>query len=199
MLYPRPFSQLIACLSRLPGIGPKTAQRLALHLLQAPQGEAEALAKAILEARQKVFACSLCGNLTDQDPCLLCRDPERDRGVICVVETARDIWALERTGYYKGSYHVLGGALSPAEGVGPEELRIKELLERIREGRVREVILATDADVEGEATAFYLFRLIKPMGVKVTRLAYGIPVGSNLEYTDEVTLTRAFTGRQEME
>ncbi|CEP67785.1 Recombination protein RecR, C4-type zinc finger [Moorella glycerini] len=199
MNYPEPLNKLIAALGKLPGVGPKTAQRLAFYLLNAPAAEAENLAAAILEARRKTHYCSVCGNLTDRDPCLLCTDPERDQGIICVVEEARDIVALEKTRQYRGLYHVLQGAISPVDGIGPDQLRVKELLRRLQGGKIREVVLATNADVEGEATALYLARLLKPLAVRVTRLAYGLPVGSDLEYADEITLARAFSGRHEME
>ncbi|QGP91991.1 Recombination protein RecR [Neomoorella glycerini] len=199
MYYPEPLNKLIVALGKLPGVGPKTAQRLAFHLLNAPAAEAENLAAAILEARRKTHYCSVCGNLTDRDPCLLCTDPERDQGIICVVEEARDIVALEKTRQYRGLYHVLQGSISPVDGIGPDQLRVKELLRRLQGGKVKEVVLATNADVEGEATALYLARLLKPMAVRVTRLAYGLPVGSDLEYADEITLARAFSGRHEME
>ncbi|WP_258361007.1 recombination mediator RecR [Moorella sulfitireducens (nom. illeg.)] len=198
MYYPEPLNKLIAALGKLPGVGPKTAQRLAFYLLNAPAAEAENLAAAIIEARRKTHYCSVCGNLTDRDPCHLCSDPERDRTIICVVEEARDIVALEKTHQYRGLYHVLQGAISPVDGIGPDQLRVKELLRRLREGKVKEVVLATNADVEGEATALYLARLLKPLEIKVTRLAYGLPVGSDLEYADEITLARAFSGRHEM-
>ncbi|WP_406677415.1 recombination mediator RecR [Moorella sp. ACPs] len=199
MFYPEPLNKLIAALGKLPGVGPKTAQRLAFYLLNAPAAEAENLAAAILEARRKTHYCSVCGNLTDRDPCLLCTDPERDHTIICVVEEARDIVALEKTRQYRGLYHVLQGAISPVDGIGPDQLRVKELLRRLQGGEVKEVVLATNADVEGEATALYLARLLKPLAVRVTRLAYGLPVGSDLEYADEITLARAFNGRHEME
>ncbi|KYH33793.1 recombination mediator RecR [Neomoorella mulderi] len=199
MNYPEPLNKLIAALGKLPGVGPKTAQRLAFYLLNAPAAEAENLAAAILEARRKTHYCSVCGNLTDRDPCLLCTDPERDHTIICVVEEARDIVALEKTRQYRGLYHVLQGAISPVDGIGPDQLRVKELLRRLQGGKIREVVLATNADVEGEATALYLARLLKPLAVRVTRLAYGLPVGSDLEYADEITLARAFSGRHEME
>ncbi|OIQ59341.1 recombination protein RecR [Moorella thermoacetica] len=199
MYYPEPLNKLIAALGRLPGIGPKTAQRLAFHILKVPASEARDLATAIQEARQKTIYCSICGNFTDRDPCRLCSDPERDHSCICVVEEARDIIALEKTRQYRGLYHVLQGAISPVDGIGPEQLRIKELLARLQGGKVREVILATNADVEGESTALYLDKLLKTLGVKVTRLAYGLPVGGDLEYADEVTLARAFAGRREIE
>ncbi|GEA14492.1 recombination protein RecR [Moorella sp. E308F] len=199
MNYPEPLNKLIAALGKLPGVGPKTAQRLAFYLLNAPAAEAENLAAAILEARRKIHYCSICGNLTDRDPCLLCTDPERDHTIICVVEEARDIVALEKTRQYRGLYHVLQGAISPVDGIGPDQLKVKELLRRLQGGKVKEVVLATNADVEGEATALYLARLLKPLAVRVTRLAYGLPVGSDLEYADEITLARAFSGRHEME
>ncbi|AKX92858.1 recombination protein RecR [Moorella thermoacetica] len=199
MYYPEPLNKLITALGRLPGIGPKTAQRLAFHLLKVPASEARDLAAAILEARQKTIYCSICGNFTDRDPCRLCSDPERDHSCICVVEEARDIIALEKTRQYRGLYHVLQGAISPVDGIGPEQLRVKELLARLHDGKVKEVILATNADVEGESTALYLDKLLKTLGVKVTRLAYGLPVGGDLEYADEVTLARAFAGRHELE
>lgn len=199
MFYPDSLNKLITALGKLPGVGPKTAQRLAFYLLNAPAEEAESLAAAILEARRKIHYCSVCGNLTDQDPCHLCTDPGRDQTIICVVEEARDIVALEKTRQYKGLYHVLQGAISPVDGIGPEQLKIKGLLRRLHDGKIKEVVLATNADVEGEATALYLAKLLKPLAVKVTRLAYGLPVGSDLEYADEVTLARAFSGRREME
>ncbi|AFV13064.1 recombination protein RecR [Thermacetogenium phaeum DSM 12270] len=198
LLYPEPLAALIEALRRLPGIGPKTAQRLALHLLHAPAGEAEQLARAIMEAREKIFFCSICGNLTDVEPCAFCRDESRDRSLLCVIEWPRDIMAFERTGEYKGLYHVLHGALSPMDGVGPEDLRIGELLARLRRGGVREVILATNPNVEGEATALYLAGLLKPMGLKVTRIAHGLPVGGDLEFADTATLSRSLLGRQEI-
>ncbi|MBE3571916.1 MAG: recombination protein RecR [Moorella humiferrea] len=199
MFYPDSLNKLITALGKLPGVGPKTAQRLAFYLLNAPAEEAESLAAAILEARRKIHYCSVCGNLTDRDPCHLCTDPERDQTIICVVEEARDIVALEKTRQYRGLYHVLQGAISPVDGIGPEQLKIKGLLRRLHDGKIKEVVLATNADVEGEATALYLAKLLKPLAVKVTRLAYGLPVGSDLEYADEVTLARAFSGRREME
>ncbi|MGI9953497.1 recombination mediator RecR [Moorellaceae bacterium AZ2] len=199
LYYAEPVARLIAELNKLPGVGPKTAQRLAFHILYSPPEEARALAEAILAAKERTRYCSLCGNLTEQDPCFLCRDNSRDPSVICVVEEPRDLVALERTGQFRGRYHVLHGAISPMEGIGPEKLRIKELLDRLKGDTVKEVVLATNADVEGEATALYLAKILKPLGLKVTRLAYGIPVGGDLEYADEVTLARAFAGRQEMD
>lgn len=198
MYYPDSLTSLITALGKLPGVGPKTAQRLAFYLLNAPAAEAEDLAAAIIEARRNTRYCSVCGNLTDVDTCGICRDPRRDSSIICVVEEARDVVALEKTRQYRGLYHVLHGAISPMDGIGPEQLKIKELLKRLQEGGVNEIVLATNADVEGEATALYLARLLKTLNVRITRLAYGLPVGSDLDYADEVTLARAFSGRQEI-
>ena len=198
MLYPASVTNLIAALSRLPGIGPKTAQRLALHLLSRPRSELVELAKAMLAAKDKVSYCSVCGQLTEADPCAVCADPARDRGLICVVEEPQDVVAIERTKEYRGLYHVLGGALSPLDGIGPENLRLKELLGRLAGGEVREIIVATDPNVEGDATALYLARLVKPLGIKVTHLARGLPVGGDLEYADEITLGKALAGRSEL-
>lgn len=199
MQYAGAVSRLIGELARLPGIGTKTAQRLAFFLLNAPPEVAISLAEAIREAREKVGRCSVCGNLTDVDPCPVCQNETRDKGIICVVQDPRDVVAIEKYRGFKGVYHVLHGALSPLEGVGPQELNIKSLLDRLAGDSVREVILATNPDVEGDATALYLARLIKPLGIKVTRLARGLPVGAHLEYADEVTLGRAIEGRQEIE
>ncbi|WP_041285065.1 recombination mediator RecR [Desulfoscipio gibsoniae] len=199
MQYAGALSRLIGELARLPGIGSKTAQRLAFYLLNAPPEVAVRLADAIREAREKVRRCSLCGNLTDVDPCPVCTNQNRNNGIICVVQDPRDVVAIEKYRGFKGVYHVLHGALSPLAGVGPEELNIKSLLARLAGGRVQEVILATNPDVEGDATALYLARLIKPLGIKVTRLARGLPVGAHLEYADEVTLGRAIEGRREIE
>ncbi len=193
-----PVARLIEAFHRLPGIGPKSAQRLTYYLLRAPAEEARDLAQAILDMKQTVVLCSVCQNITDADPCLICANDERDRGLICVVEEPLDILALERTGAYKGLYHVLHGVISPMDGVGPEDLKIQELLARLRSGQVREVIMATNPNLEGEATAMYISRLIGPPGVKVTRLARGLPVGADLEYADNVTLARALEGRQEV-
>ena len=194
----QPVSRLIEELHRLPGIGPKTAQRLAYFLLQAPEGQARALAEAIVTVKEKAILCLACQNITEVDPCFICRDEGRDHTKICVVEKPLDILALERTRKYDGLYHVLHGVLSPMEGVGPDDLRIKELLVRLQNGSTKEIILATNPNLEGEATAMYLSRLVAPLGVKVTRLARGLPFGSDLEYADEVTLTRALEGRQEV-
>lgn len=193
------FARLIAELEKLPGIGPKTAQRLAYHLLFRPQEEVRALAEAMVRARASVRYCSVCANLTDRDPCAICRDPARDPQVICVVEQPRDVAAMERAGEFRGRYHVLHGVISPMDGVGPDELRVRELLERLRQDPpVEEVIIATNPTVEGEATALYLARLIKPLGPRVTRIARGVPEGGDLEYVDEVTLAKALQGRQEI-
>jgi len=210
-----PIARLMEQLEHLPGIGPKTAQRLALHLLTRPRAEAAALAEAIIQARDRVRTCSICQNLTDTEPCPICRSPTRDRSVVCVVEQPKDVTAMEKTREYRGVYHVLHGAISPLAGVGPDDLRIRQLLQRLRpaeaEGEVpsagsapagaqsvREVILATDPDVEGDATALFLARLLKPLGVRVTRIARGVPEGGDLDYIDEVTLGRALAGRAEL-
>jgi len=193
-----PVARLIEEFHKLPGIGPKSAQRLTYHLLRAPADEARALAQAILEVKEKTVLCSVCQNIADSDPCAICSNPERDHGAICVVEEPLDILALERTGAYKGLYHVLHGVISPMDGIGPEDLKVQELLGRLRSGEVQEVIMATNPNLEGEATAMYIARLISPLGVKVTRLARGLPVGADLEYADNVTLARALEGRQEL-
>ena len=191
-----PVARLIEELAKLPGIGPKTAQRLAFYLLRTPAESAHALASAIVRVKEAVIFCSRCLNVADQDPCAVCASPNRDTTTICVVEEPLDALAIERTGIYHGLYHVLHGALSPMEGIGPDELKIQELLRRLDDGQVEEIILATNASVEGEATAMYLERLIKPLGVRVSRLARGLPVGGDLEYVDEVTLARALEGRR---
>jgi len=198
MLYAPPIARLIEELTKLPGIGPKSAQRLAFWLLKAPDDDARQLAQAIVDAKQKVTYCSVCYNLTDDDPCAICQAPQRDRSIICVVEDPRDVVAMERTRDFRGLYHVLQGAISPMEGIGPDEIRIKELLSRLQDGQVKEVIVATNSSVEGEATAMYLARLIKPYGILVTRIAHGLPVGGDLEYADEVTLSKALEGRRQM-
>jgi len=189
-------SRLIEELHKLPGIGPKSAQRLAYFLLRAPREQALALAEAITAVKDKVTLCSICQNITDTDPCIICQDSGRDRSKLCVVEKPLDILSLERTRGFHGLYHVLHGVLSPVEGIGPEDIKVKELMVRLKDGTVGEVILATNPNLEGEATAMYLNRLISPLGIKVTRLARGLPFGSDLEYADEVTLTRALEGRQ---
>lgn len=193
-----PLARLVEEFYKLPGIGPKSAQRLAYYLLRMPLSEAQALAEAILEMKERVTFCNVCQNVTETNPCRVCGDVLRDREVICVVEEPLDVLAIERTGSYKGLHHVLHGAISPMDGIGPEDLKIAELLRRLDSGEVREVILATNPNLEGEATSMYLSRLITPLGVKVTRLARGLPVGGDLEYADDVTLARALEGRQEM-
>ncbi len=193
-----PISRLIEELNRLPGIGPKSAQRLTFYLLRAPAEQVQALAEAIKGLKERLRLCSIDLNITDADPCTICSDPERDRTQICVVEEPIDILPLERTRKYRGLYHVLHGVIAPGEGIGPEELKIKELLARLQNGQVAEVVLATNPNLEGEATAMYLQRLIAPLGIKVTRLARGLPYGADLEYADDVTLSRALEGRQEM-
>ena len=196
--FPAALERLTEQFARLPGIGSKTAQRLAFHVLSLPQDEAEAFAAAILDAKRTVHTCAVCQNLTDREICGICDDPQRDHGLICVVAEPRDVVAMERSREYQGVYHVLHGVISPLNHVGPDDLKLKELLQRVGAGNVREVIMATNPDTEGEATAMYVSRLLKPLEVKVTRLAYGIPVGSQLEYADEVTLLRALEGRREI-
>jgi len=189
--------KLIQELNKLPGIGPKSAQRLAYYLLRAPEEQTKLLVDAILSIKQKTKLCSVCFNVTDADPCSICRSSQRDRTKICIVEQPQDILALEHTGIYKGLYHVLHGAISPTEGVGADDIKIKELMNRLQGGSIDEVILATNPTLEGEQTALYLNKLISPLGIKVTRLARGLPFGTELEYADDVTLTRAIEGRQE--
>lgn len=196
--YAGPVASLIEELSKLPGVGPKTAQRLAFFILKASPDDAKKLARAIDEVKDKIRFCDECFNVTDAVKCDLCRDTGRDQAVICVVEEPRDIVALEKTGEFKGLYHVLQGAISPIDGIGPDDIRVKELLKRLDEKDVREIVVATNPNIEGEATAMYLARLIKPLGIKVTRIASGLPVGGDLEYADEITLGRALEGRREM-
>ena len=196
--FPAALERLTEQFARLPGIGGKTAQRLAFHVLSLPEEEAEAFAQAIVDAKKTVRQCSVCQNLTDREVCPICADEERDHGLICVVAEPRDVVAMERSREYRGVYHVLHGVISPLNHVGPDDLKLRELLGRVAQGGVREVIMATNPDTEGEATAMYVGRLLKPLEVKVTRLAYGIPVGSQLEYADEVTLLRALEGRREL-
>lgn len=195
----RSLTLLIAQLSRLPGIGKKTAQRLAFHLLRVPREEALALAAAIEAVRDRIRPCASCGNFTEEEVCEICRDPSRDDGLLCVVEQPTDLLALEATGEFRGRYHVLHGALSPLEGARPESLRIDEFVARLRARPAREVIIATNPTVEGDATAFYIARLVRPLGVRVSRIARGIPVGGDLEFSDQVTLARAISGRVEIE
>lgn len=198
MSLPDPLVRLIEELQRLPGIGPKGAQRLAFHILKTPREQADRLTDAVRAVKEQVTYCSICSNITDTDPCVYCRSTDRDRRIICVVEEPQNVAAIEKSRDYKGTYHVLMGTLSPLQGIGPDDLRIKGLVSRIGAGGVEEVILATNPTVEGEATAIYLARLLKPLGVRVTRIATGIPVGSDLEYTDEVTMNRALEGRREV-
>lgn len=196
--YALPIANLIDELSRLPGVGKKTAQRLAFHILEMEPLEAEKLAHSIVNAKEKIKYCSICCNLTDEDPCHLCKNTKRDNSTICVVQGPKDVVAMEKTKEYNGMYHVLHGAISPMDDIGPDDIRIKELLKRIQDGEVEEVILATNPTVEGEATAMYISKLLKPMGIKTTRIAHGIPVGGDLEYYDEVTLSKALEGRREL-
>ncbi|MBR6811914.1 MAG: recombination protein RecR [Oscillospiraceae bacterium] len=196
--FPTALERLVDQFAKLPGVGSKSAQRLAFHVLSLPQSEAEAFAEAILEAKKTITYCPVCQNLTDGGKCSVCSDARRDSSVVCVVAEPRDVIALEKTREYKGTYHVLHGCISPMNHVGPDDVRIKELLERIAQDEVKEVIMATNPDTEGDATAMYISRLLKPFGVRVTRLAYGIPVGSQLEYADGATLSRALEGRRDM-
>ena len=191
-------ARLVNQLSKLPGVGRKTAQRLAYHILAMPEEQVRELAVAIFNGKKQIHFCPVCGNYTDTDPCAICADASRRKDIVCVVRDPRDVNAMERMREYNGQYHVLQGVISPMDGVGPDDIRIRELMSRLSSGEIREVVLATNPDVEGEATAAYISRLIKPMGVKVTRIAHGVPIGGELEYTDEVTLLRAFQGRTEL-
>jgi len=197
-LHAKPIDHLIEALSKLPGVGRKTASRLAFHILRSSTSEAQALARAILDVKEKIRLCSTCYNLTDEDPCRICQDAKRTTEILCIVEDPNDLIAIENTGEYKGRYHVLHGTLSPLEGIGPEDIKIRELMERLAREKVSEVILATNPTVEGGATALYLSDLIRPLGVKVTRIAYGIPMGGEIEYSDGMTLTKALEGRREI-
>jgi len=196
--YPEPVARLIDALQRLPGIGPKTAQRLTFYLLKRPTDEVRELGDALLAMKEKITYCRVCFNVTDEDPCRICNDPRRDPNVVCVVEEPNDLLAMERTGEYHGRYHVLLGALSPLDGIGPDDLKIRELLARLEGKETAEVILATNPNVEGEATALYLAKLLRPLAVRITRIARGLPVGGDLEYADQVTLSKALEGRREM-
>ncbi|HEY3090586.1 MAG TPA: recombination mediator RecR [Jatrophihabitantaceae bacterium] len=198
-MYEGAIQDLIDELGRLPGIGPKSAQRIAFHLLSAEPADVERLAGTLIRVKNEVRFCRICGNVAEADECRICRDTRRDPSVICVVEEPKDVVAVERTREFRGRYHVLGGAISPIDGVGPDDLRVRELLARLADGTVTELILATDPNLEGEATATYLARLVAPMGITVSRLASGLPVGGDLEYADEVTLGRAFSGRRRVE
>jgi recombination protein RecR len=197
-VYEGPIQELIDQLARLPGIGPKSAQRLAFWLVKAPAEDAKRLSRAIVEAKEKIFFCRECGNVAEGDLCRICKDPGRDMSVLCVVEEPKDAATIEKAGVVKGRYHILGGAISPLDGVGPEDLRVQELLDRVGRDGVTEVILATNPNLEGNATAMYVAAMLKPFGVRVTRLASGLPVGGDLEYADEVTLSQALEGRREM-
>ncbi len=196
--YPEPVARLIEALQRLPGIGPKTAQRLTFFLLKRPAGEVRELSESLIAVKDRIVYCRTCFNVTDEEPCRLCADPGRDTRLLCVVEEPNDLLAMERTGEYRGCYHVLLGALSPLDGIGPDDLKVRELLARIEAGAVDEVILATNPNVEGEATALYLAKLLRPFGMRVTRIARGLPVGGDLEYADQVTLSKALEGRREI-
>ena len=197
MSLPDPLARLVEELQRLPGIGPKSAQRLAFHILKTPRDQTDRLSEAVRDVKDRVTYCSVCNNITEADPCAYCRNTDRDHRVVCVVEEPQNVPAIERTREFKGVYHVLMGALSPLQGIGPDDLKIKSLLARVGDG-VNEVILATNPNVEGEATAIYLARLLKPLGVRVTRIAMGVPVGSDLDYADEVTMHKALEGRREV-
>jgi len=198
LFYPEPIAKLIDSFSRLPGIGPKTAARLAFYVLRMKEEETIDFAKALVNVKRQLSYCSVCCNITDTDPCRICSDKTRDVSSICVVQEPKDLVAMERTRDYTGLYHVLHGAISPMDGVGPDDIRIAELLRRLSDERVQELILATNPNIEGEATAMYLSRLVKPFGIKVTRIAHGLPVGGDLEYADEVTLSKALEGRREL-
>jgi len=193
-----PIARLVEALTKLPGIGEKSASRLAFHILGSPEEYARELAQAILDVKEKIRLCSVCMNITDQDPCRLCQDPSRNEEIVCVVEEPNDLYAIEKTGSFNGKYHVLHGVISPLDGIGPDEIYVKELLERLKPGTIKEVLLATNPVVEGDATALYVKEQILPFGVKVTRIARGIPVGGDLEYTDGATLTDAIRGRQDL-
>lgn len=195
---PAPVARLIQELNRLPGIGPKSAQRLAYYIIRLPSEDAQALADAVLDVKDRIIFCSVCQNLTEIDPCAICSGPRRDRSLICVVEEPLDVLVMERASFYRGLYHVLHGVISPMNGVGPEDLRIKELLPRLEDGSVKEVVIGVNPTLEGDATAMYIHRLISPLGVKVSNLARGLPVGGHLEYADEVTLSQAYQGRREL-
>ncbi|MFF2484206.1 recombination mediator RecR [Paenibacillus sp. NPDC058071] len=199
MYYPEPIAKLIDAFTRLPGIGPKTAARLAFHVLRMKEDDVIDFAKALVSVKRNLTYCSTCCNITDTDPCRICQDKTRDNSVICVVQESKDLVAMERTKEFQGYYHVLQGAISPMEGIGPDQIRIAELLKRLSDERVQELILATNPNIEGEATAMYISRLVKPFGIRVTRIAHGLPVGGDLEYADEVTLSKALEGRRELQ
>jgi recombination protein RecR len=198
MRYPEPISKLIESFMKLPGIGPKTAVRLAFFVLTMKEDTVLDFAKALVNAKRNLTYCSVCGHITDQDPCYICDDPRRDRSTICVVQDPKDVIAMEKTKEYQGLYHVLHGAISPMDGIGPEDIKIPDLLKRLQDDTVQEVILATNPNIEGEATAMYISRLLKPTGINITRIAHGLPVGGDLEYADEVTLSKALEGRRKL-
>lgn len=198
MHYPAPISKLIDSFMKLPGIGPKTASRLAFHVLDMKEDDVLNFAKSLVDVKRELTYCSVCGHITDSDPCYICQDKTRDHSMICVVEETKDVIAMEKMREYKGMYHVLHGAISPMEGVGPEDINIPSLLNRLKDEEVAELILATNPNIEGESTAMYISRLVKPIGIKTTRLAHGLPVGGDLEYADEVTLSKAISGRTEI-
>ncbi len=198
MFYSKPLAQLIEELQKLPGIGPKSAQRLAFHLLKQPDGDVKRLAQSLIDAKEQIRLCSVCSNLSVNDPCELCAHPTRDVSTVCVVAEPKDLVAVERTKEYKGRYHVLQGLISPMDGVGPDQLKIKELLDRVGSGEIQEIILAINPTIEGEVTTLYLSRMLKPLGVRVTRIAFGLPMGGDLEYADEMTLVKALEGRREV-
>lgn len=195
MAGPQSLTDLVEKLRTLPGVGRKTAERLAFHILKSPRAEAETLSRAIMDVKDKAMLCAVCSSITDTDPCQICADQGRDHSMICVVEEAHDLFSIERVGEYTGVYHVLMGALSPLDGVGPEELRVKELMARVEKGEVKEIILATNPNAEGEATAMYLAKTLRPLGIAVTRIARGLPMGGDLEYADEMTLSKSMSGR----
>ncbi|TSB44648.1 recombination mediator RecR [Alkalicoccobacillus porphyridii] len=198
MHYPEPIAKLIDGFMRLPGIGPKTASRLAFYVLDMKEDDVLDFAKALVNAKRNLTYCSVCHNITDQDPCQICEDKSRDQSMVCVVQESRDVMAMEKMREYPGQYHVLHGAISPMEGIGPEDIKVPELIKRLQDDTIQEVIIATNPTIEGEATAMYISRLVKPTGIKVTRIAHGLPVGGDLEYADEVTLSRAIEGRREL-
>jgi len=198
LYYPEPIAKLIEAFTHLPGVGPKTAGRLAFHVLRMKEDDVIDFAKALVNVKRNLHYCSVCGNITDTDPCQICQDKTRDASVICVIQEAKDLVAMERTREFDGYYHVLHGAISPIEGIGPDDIKLKELLNRLSDERVQEIILATNPNIEGEATAMYISRLVKPFNIKVTRIAHGLPVGGDLEYADEVTLSKALEGRREL-
>jgi recombination protein RecR len=198
MQYPEPIAKLIDSFMKLPGIGPKTAVRLAFYVLSMKEDDVLDFAKALVNAKRNLTNCSICGNITDQDPCSICNDKHRDESLICVVQDPKDVIAMEKMKEFRGKYHVLHGAISPMDGIGPEDINIADLIKRLQDDQVKEIILATNPNIEGEATAMYISRLVKPSGIKITRIAHGLPVGGDLEYADEVTLSRALEGRREL-